>query len=297
MKRFFLLLFSLGIPGPAFAAACCGGGFASPSLIAGDDQAQVTASYSYSRVETEVGSDSYWRRREAGETTGTYRIEGARIWADRGQAGFSLPLVQRARAGANSFGLGDVSGTLGYELLPDWDYSAWRPKGISFLQLTAPTGRAVNESTALYQLDSRGRGFWALGAGALLTKTTGDIDLFTSLEAHRSFAKNFQNSQTSGRLFPGWGGNAAGGIGYNWLKVRVGGSLTWTYEDPVNVSGTISSLGVPQRFATAALSASYLASNDWAATLSYADQTKFGSPLNTSLGRAATLQLQRRWQR
>ncbi|MGZ3704283.1 MAG: hypothetical protein ACXVC4_21005, partial [Bdellovibrionota bacterium] len=208
-----------------------------------------------------------------------------------------LPLVQRSRAGANSFGLGDISGTLGYEILPDWDYSAWRPKGISFLQLTAPTGRAVNESTAAYQLDSRGRGFWALGAGTLFTKTAGDIDFFTTVDAHRSFAKDFQNAQVSGRLSPGWGGNAGAGIGYNWAKVRVGGSLTYTYEDPVNVSGAVSSSGVPQRFATAALSASYLASSDWAATLTYADQTRFGSPLNTSLGRAATLQLQRRWQR
>ncbi|MGZ3703495.1 MAG: serine protease spb1, partial [Bdellovibrionota bacterium] len=79
MKRFFLLLSSFFLSGPAFAAACCGGGFASPSLIAGDDQAQLTASYSYSRVETDVGSDSYWRRRDAGESSGTYRIEGAWI--------------------------------------------------------------------------------------------------------------------------------------------------------------------------------------------------------------------------
>jgi hypothetical protein len=279
------------------AAACCGGGFATPALIAGDDAGQLTASYGFTRAADDVGVDSYWRRRSTSENNSTYRIEGAHIIADRAQAGFQIPLVSRSRNGSNSVGLGDVSATFGYEILPDWDYSAWRPKGISFLQLTAPTGRTVNESTALYQLDSRGRGFWAVGAGALLTKAFGKWDFFTSMDAHRSFAKDFQNSESEGTLFPGWGGNGGVGVGFNPGNFRFGAGLSWSYEDPVDVRGASPSTGTAQRFATATLSASYLASLEWAVTASYADQTWFGAPLNTTLGRGATLLLQRRWQR
>jgi hypothetical protein len=297
MSSWFLILSSFVFSVNAHAAACCGGGFAAPSLIAGDDAGQLTASYAYTQVVDEVGSDSLWRRVHGTETNGTWKIDGAHIFADRWQAGVSLPLVQRSRAGEGSFGLGDAAATLGFEALPDWDYNPWRPKGITFLQLTAPTGRSVDESTALYQLDSRGRGFWALGAGALFTKAYGAWDFFSELDGHRSFAKDYANSESAGRLFPGWGGNAGGGAGYNLRSVRFGGSLTYAYEDPVNVSGTANSRGAPQRFATAAATVSWLASLDWAVTTTYADQTLFGSPVNTSLGRGATLLVQRRWQR
>jgi hypothetical protein len=296
MKWFFLILSSFS-PLAAFGAACCGGGFASPSLIAGYDAAELTASYGYTRMADDVGSDSLWRRRREAESFETYKIEGAHVFADRWQAGFSLPLVERSRVDVSKFGLGDIAGTLGFEALPDWDYSSWRPKGLAFLQITAPTGRAVNESTALYQLDSRGRGFWAVGSGFLFTKAWGDLDVFSEWDGHRSFPKDYANSESSGRLTPGWGGNAGGGAGYSWKNLRFGGALTWTYEDPVSVSGTVNSQGTPQRFATATASVSYLASLEWSGSFSYSDQTLFGDPLNTSLGRGAVLMVQRRWQR
>lgn len=292
-----LFLFSLVLPRLAFSAACCGGGFAAPSLIAGDDKAQITASYTYSRITDDVGSDNLWRKRSTQESGETWKIDAAHLIADQWQVGLSVPLVRRSRSAVGSTGLGDLSSTLGYEFLPDWDYNPWRPKGLAFLQLTAPTGKAINEADALYQLDSRGRGFWAAGLGALFTKTFGSADFFVNLDAHRSFAKNYSNSQSAGRLEPGYGGNVGFGAGYSFSDFRLGAALTYTYEDPVNVQGTTSSRGAAQRFATASVSGSYLWNRVWATTLTYADQTKFGAPVNTSLGRSGALLLQRRWER
>jgi hypothetical protein len=279
----------------AWPAACCGGGFAAPALISGDDRAQLTASYGYSEIADDVGADSLWRRREGQELSQTFKLEAAHIFRDRWQAGAGIPLVKRSRAGESSTGLGDIAATLGYEYLPDWDYSPWRPKGLGFIQLTAPSGRSINESDAMYQLDARGRGFWAIGAGTLLTKIIGKWDLFSSLEAHRSFARHFANASAQGTLRPGFGGSLGFGAGYNLTALRFGGGITWTYEDPVDVSGTLNSLGSPQRYATASLSASYLMRDDLAVT--YTDQTWFGSPANTTLGRGALLLLQKRWPR
>jgi hypothetical protein len=292
-----LFLFSLLLCPEARAASCCGGGFAAPALITGDDRAQVTASYSHSQVIDDVGSDSLWRKRASKEVGETWKFDAAHVFADSWHAGLSVPVLVRSRANQASTGLGDISSTLGYEYLPDWDYHPLRPKGLGFLQLTLPTGKSIDESDTTYQLDSRGRGYWALGLGTIFTKTHGLFDFFVNLSGHRSFAKNFQNAQASGKLEPGFGSEAGGGAGFSISDLRLGTSLTWTYEDPINVSGTTPSRGAPQRFATASVSGSYLLQRLWSATLTYSDQTRFGSPVNTSLGRGIALFLQKRWER
>ncbi len=304
MKHILILCFSLlgasvFIGTKARAAACCGGGFAAPSIIAGDDKAQLTTSYSTNEVVIDnVDSQGIWRKWDTHQQVQTFKIEGAHIFWDRFQAGLSIPVIQRSRDSLNYSGLGDVSTSLGYEYLPDWDYNQFRPKGIGFLQLTLPTGKSKADSD-VGGLDSRGNGFWALGMGTLLTKTWARFDSFTSLEFHRSFGKEVSNSQFSGKLEPGYGGNLGIGLGYNVKDYRFGSSITWTYEDAVKTnsnSGT-SNDGSIERYATGVLSASYMASDEWSGTFSYSDQTLFGSPVNTSLGRGVALQIQRRWGR
>jgi hypothetical protein len=296
MKLFFLLLFSSASPA-TWAAACCGGGFSVPSLITGDEKAQLSTSYGYSQITDEVGTDNYWRRRETNESSETLKIEASHIFADRFQSGVTVPVVRRSRSGEQSSGLGDVSGVMGYEYLPDWDYNPWRPRGHGYLQMTAPTGRSINEADATYQLDSRGRGFWAIGVGTVLSKAIGRWDVLSTIEGHRSFDKRYSNSQTSGTLKPGYGGSFGLGAGYNWRSLRFGAGLSWLYEDAVSMRGTVNAEGSPQRYTTATLSASYILPHEWTATLTYADQTQFGRPVNTTLGRGATLFLQKRWLR
>src|SRR4051812_47158532 len=112
--KLLFLLFSSLAGMRAFAAACCGGGFAAPALIVGDDRAQVTMSYGYSRVLSDVDSSSLWHNRAEKESSETYKIEAAHIFYDQWQAGISAPAVRRARDGESEFGLGDVATTLGY---------------------------------------------------------------------------------------------------------------------------------------------------------------------------------------
>ena len=292
-----LLLIAISWSLDTFAAACCGGGFAAPSLIVGDDRAQLTNSYTYSQVVDDVGTDALWRKRESKEINETYKIEAAQIFWDQWQAGLSLPVVRRSRSDESSTGLGDVAATLGYEYLPDWDYNPWRPKGLGYLQLTLPTGKSVNESDADFQLDSRGRGFWAIGIGTILTKIIGKWDVYTNLDAHRSFDKQYANSQSEGTLKPGFGENFGVGGGYNTARLRLGSSITWSHEDPVDVEGTVNAVGSRQEYATASFSLSYLMQNEWATTLTYLDQTLIGNPENTSLNKGATLFIQKRWLR
>ena len=289
----------------AQGASCCGGSFAAPSIINGDDQAQLTASYGFNEVKVDsVDSDGMWHVSNNHQNTQTLKLEGARIFSDAWQAGFSLPVVTRTAPGrGSSSGLGDISTDVAYEYLSDWDYNPYRPKGIGFLALTIPTGlsRAESESGGR---DSRGAGFLALGLGTLLTKALGRWDFLTSLDLHRSFEKSIATSQLQGRLQPGYGGNLALGAGYSFLPSwRLGSSLTWTYEDAISLNSAsgigdrITVINGLERYATATLSLSHSHGTDWAETITYSDQTLFGSPVNTRLGRGIMAYLQRRWPR
>lgn len=298
MIYWFLITFSGLFAQNAHAAACCGGGYGMPSLITGDERAQLTSVVSYSEVKADVYTNGLWRKRDESESTNTVKLEGAHIFLDRWQAGFSVPAIQRQRVDQESTGLGDISGSLGYEYLPDWTYSEWRPKGVGYLQLTAPTGKSIYESDNIYALDSRGRGFWSLGVGTILNKTWRRWDGYFNTEVHYAMEKQVRNEQVTGTLKPGFGNTTTAGLGYNLRKWRVGGSVAWTYEDPIDIqSDSQKSQGSAQRFTTGSLIVSYLANADWSATASYSDQTLFGSPVNTSLSKTVAVQLQRRWAR
>ncbi len=271
-----------------------------PSLISGDDRAILTGTYSAAKIETDVFASGVWQKRSEDDLTQVYKIDGAHVFQDRFQAGFSLPIQTRSLSGAQSgvsSGLGDVTGLIGYEILPDWDYNPWRPHGVGFFSVTLPTGKSIYESDNGTGLDSRGRGFWSFGLGALLNKSWSIWDANSSFEFHRSLAKDVDNAQIKGRIKPGFGGAWSVGAGYNIRNLRLGSSLQWNYEDAIQVEGNNSSEGSLQRFATGSLSASYLFEEKWSGTLTYADQTLFGNPTNTTLSRSAAIFLQRRWSR
>jgi hypothetical protein len=290
----FFLLFLIA-PNLLLAAACCGGGFAIPSLITGDDKAQVTTSYSYSKIDTDVFTNGVWQKRNSDDVSNVYKLELARIFLDRYQAGVSIPIQTRTLSRGTSTGLGDISGLMGYEYLTDWTYSTWRPRGIGFFNMTLPTGKSIYESST--GLDSRGRGFFSLGLGTTLTKTWINWDANATLEAHRSFDKVVSNSQNVGNIMPGFGSSLSVGAGYNIGDLRIGSNFAWFNEDAVDVEGTISSKGSEQKYAALTASVNYLLKDNWAGSLSYTDQTVLGDPTNTTLSKSVQISLQKRWAR
>lgn len=294
---FYLLVLSLffGHNEQVLAAACCGGAFAGTSIIASEDKALLSGSYNYTEVVIDnVDSNGIWTKWQNHQKVKIFKMEGAHIFADRWQAGFSVPVIERTRMDQTYSGLGDLALSTAYEYLPDWDYHPIRPKGIGFLQIILPTGKSKADSE-VGGLDSRGNGFWALGVGTLLTKAWTSLDASLNFEIHHSFAKEIQTSSFQGEIKPGLGGSLALGAGYNTQAFRFGGGLTWNYEDPVRMGTTNS--GAVERYATAVASIGYLPNGEWTGTLSYSDQTLFGDPVNTSLGRGVAVQIQRRWSR
>lgn len=268
-----------------------------PSLIVGDVRSILTASVSTVSIDKEVRTDGLWHRRENPEYSQTMKFDAATIVAEDYQAGISIPFQKRERHFESAQGLGDISAHAGYEYWNDWEYHPIRPRGLAYLQIVAPTGPSAQELDTGYLLEARGRGFWALGLGTLLTKVVGRWDLYSHFQIHRSLDKEATISGSRVHITPGWGGFVEAGAGYNWSEWRVGAALRGLEEAPVGITGELQASGAVQRDTTAVLSASYLYDNAWTTTVSYTDQTWFGNPTFTTLGRGIAITLQRRWMR
>jgi len=299
MLKLILILFSFNFSHRAWSAACCGAGFSLPSIITSDDKAQLSASVTRSRVSDDVFSNGLWKKREEKDMTDIYRLEGAHIFYDRFQAGLSLNFQRRVRSGAidgHAQGLGDTTLQLGYETIPDWNYSPYRPKAISYLSAILPTGTSVFETNSS-GLEARGRGFYGVGIGTIFTKSIRQIDLNANIEVHHSFEKKVKNKNLKGTIKPGNGSSLSLGGGYNFKKVRLGTLAQWSYEEPVDVRGSVVSRGHFQRFTTLSFMASYLFDHNATLSLSYGDQTLLASPVNTVLTKSLTLFYQQRFSR
>lgn len=291
--------------GAATAAPCCGGTANIPSLISGDDSIQLTSTILSSQVvaEAPVGGGIKYRKPNDNETARTIKIDAATLVSDRWQAGISIPVTQRSRNRNNNevsaTGLGDVSFNLGYEVLPEWTYHPWRPKGIIFLTTTAPTGGSIYDAKELYRIDSRGRGFYSASGGLLLLKTWGVWDASLVAEVHRPFSRTLNNEVGTLRLNPGWGTSGSLAVGLSPMNgaFRLGISLSPNFDAAVRTEGLVSGKGEKVNLWTSAAQISYMASELLSLSLTYSDQTLIRASENTALTRSFALLAQKRWER
>lgn len=275
------------------AASCCGGGLSLPGVIVGDDQKLFSLTTSASQLREESLTTGEWSTYPQPRTSQSLQLSFAQLLSDRWQTGGSIQLIHNDQdvTGTNrgDFTFGDSSFFLGYEVLSEWEYSPWRPRGYAYVQMVAPTGRST--TAALRNGGGvSGRGFWTIGPGLILTKVFGKWDTVFSAEIHNSFPR----TEGSVRLLPDWGASAMTGVGYQWGVFRVTSSVTWNYEGPVRADSLPGSL---QRLVTASFGGSYAISDEIAFAMTYSDQTLLGEPINAPLNRALTVALSKRWPR
>ena len=300
---FIFALIALHSP-HAFSAPCCGGSSAIPTLITGDDRAQLQASISHGSIIGDAPSAGIPVFRASSDREGldVFNLAGAYRLFDRGQIGLGVPVISRSRntpnAQANAAGIGDLILDFAYEAIPDFDYSVWRPKGFVFVQMTLPTSASTYDSVVPFQIDARGRGFYTLGLGAAFLKTISNWDFILSLELHRSLRRTV-TAQDGSNLFlvPNFGGTAMVGAGYSpgGGNLRFGISLAPIYEGSIDVYGAIDSTSDPQFSWSTSFQCGYLITDEWSAGASYIDQTLMGPASNVSLSRSVLLSVQRRW--
>lgn len=287
----------------AHGAACCGGASNIPTVLSGDDRLQLTATVSSGAVVAEATTQGnvLYRAYTDEEFRQSVQLDGAVLISDRFQLGWSLPVLRRSRSrtgvSEDAAGLGDVSANLAYELLPQWEYSPWKPKVFLFASLSLPTGGSTYDSTTLYRVDARGRGFVTPAVGLAALQTWGDFDALLSIEAHHSFSRDYTNAAGTFHLSPGWGASGSLGAGWSPGNLRIGLSVSPQWEQGVVTTGAVSALSSPQRSWTASAQLSYMIETTLSASLIYADQTWLGGAQNSALNRSLFVRIQKRWER
>lgn len=305
MIKFVFLFFLLGISRTVLSAPCCAGNAQFPTIIAGDDRQQITSTLSFAGIPAEASVDGSlkYRKKDDLETSRTLRLDFASLISDRFQVGFSLPWVHRHRERKtkeySASGLGDLTSTVSYEILPEWSYSFWKPRGFLFLNMTAPSGGSVWDTTEMFKLDSRGRGFWTLGLGTLLLKAIGNWDFSFLMEGHQGFSRTLTQPLGELTLNPGWGFTSQVGVGFSPQggDLRIGTSLSRSFEKGTETQGVFSGQGADMALWTPSFQLSYLLSEDMALNLSYANQALLLGSQNSALQETFGFVFQKRWSR
>ncbi len=292
-------------PGLAWGAACCARSAAAPFLILSDDEAQLNVGVSGVDAVAQASDEQvYFRNPATTDFTSQLRMDAATLVTDRWQVGASVAWVGRS-VGLSSnpdfrFGLGDVRLSLGYEVLPNWSYSVWRPQGFLFSVVSFPTGRSKYEKQDT-AAEVTGLGFYSVGFGGIFLKRWNSLDAFVLGEFHYSLPRRIENGLASETVVPGVGASA--GLGLGWSPgggaLRVGLRLQ-PRIDQMPKGQAFSGIQESARWISncdTGLDLSYMVGNTETIMLSYTDQTLLGYAINTNLNRVLALNFQHRWER
>ncbi|MBY0370962.1 hypothetical protein K2X33_09765 [bacterium] len=301
MQAWHVLTLAFVLSAESWAAACCGSNSLFPSLISGQERTQLTLTGTTGQsvadadpqgaVTPRTSSDEEWRH--------TLRLDAATLLSDRWQLGVGIPVTARSRsrngAGAQAWGLGDLSANVGWEWLPEWTYSAWRPKGFVFGGMNLATAQGPFGASALFQVDALGRGYSTAFVGALFQKTWPNWDTALFIEGHIPVSGAI--SVGSGVFVqPAAGTSASLAVGWNHGDLRLGASLGAVYEGGRRTFGWVEQQGSAQYAFPLAAQLSYLVSEAWSLSALYSDGTLLGGA-NQPLSRTVSVLVQTRWQR
>lgn len=284
----------------AWAAPCCSAGSALPALVTNDDWAQISVISSYSDTVMDAPNEGLpvLRSDQNADHSWVTRVAAAMKVADSWQLGVGASVISRAtRASSHQFdasGMGDSDISFGYELLPEWNYSSWRPRGWLYLQTVFPTGQAIQDPTLSNPAEVRGQGVFQTAVGLALTKIWGNWDALLVPEVRRLYSKSFDGGA---ELSGAWGASLQLGGGYNWGDLRFGLRTQPVYQGQRNVTAEGQSSATGSKLVwNSGADVSYLVDSNWMMSISYSDQTLLGPARNTTLERGLGAMIQRKWE-
>ncbi len=293
-----LLLFAAS---SAWAAPCCSSQSAVPTLMTGDERFLVGATTLGTTIVADAPAGSlpvFWDGTSQ-DWTASMELDLAALISDRWQAGLAVPVAFRAinepGLSESGWGLGDLKASIAFEALPEWEYSAWKPKGYVFSQLSIPSGKSIYASTRISGLDAFGRGSWGAMLGAALVKRWSRWDAFAVPALEVLFPGPVSNTVVLGAQ-AGASFAVGGGVSFGALRIGARMQPVWGSRRSF-VNAGISGVSADQLVWNASIALSWLLGDEWGLGLAYNDQTLFGPVNNTALSRGVSLSVQRRWLR
>ncbi len=305
------ILIGAGILGFAnqqsWGAACCARSSATPTLILGEDSAQVGVGASVGAMVAEASEDgaAIFRSPHTSDITQSFRMDGAFLLSDRWQAGLSVTMTQhrvsQSRINDSTFGMGDSRISLAYEWLPSWTYSVWRPQSYLFTTVTLPTGKSVYDSNSNLAADVTGNGFYSFSLGSIFLKRWVIWDVFFMPEVHYSLPRDFAMDSRNIRVFPGFGGSMGigGGVSPGAGPIRLGMRIQPRLDQARLIPAVDARAQERSVLASCdvGFDLSLLIGTQDTIMVSYTDQTLLGPAMNSNLNRSLGVNFQHRWER
>lgn len=287
---FFLVLISSS---SVYAAACCGGGSALPVLITGDYKGQIVFTGANSAVTHDSNQNGKISERDGrqSQVAESVMLSAAYAISPLWQIGTSIPYkVNSHSAGSaeeSSRGLGDIKLQIGYEFLPEYYFSLWKPRGFLFIEQTIANSSSTYDADKPLRSDSLGNGFYTTAFGVSFIKTIYSFDYLFMGEIHQGFKRRFDVGESSFTVKPSIGYSGLVGAGHNFsnTNLRLGGTILYSREGKRSFVGDISSISNSSHFWEVGISISYLI-NDLSFSLNYKDQSFLGKAINTPLSKS-----------
>ncbi|WP_417336006.1 hypothetical protein [Halobacteriovorax marinus] len=296
MKRVILSFF---IQVNIYAAACCGGSSAIPSLITGDNNSQFSLSQSMGTV---VGR-TYEKNRNVFYTdnkeykTFTTSLKGAHLITPLFQVGAGVSLVSKDNRDGTTKEtktlLGDTDLSLAYEYLPETFYSVWKPRGFVYLKHIFPTGKSNFETDTRLLTDVSGKGQHISSLGFVFTKIFRSIDW----QIYNEFKYLHQESISNKEISHSYGDTQGLSFGYSpnngAIRTQLGLSRHHFQEKDILINN-VNQVSNREEYYDFEVGLNYMI-NDSTYSLTYSDQTIFGPTENTTLSRTISISWLERW--
>ncbi len=287
--------------GKAWGSPCCSAGSALPALVTTDDLAQISILSSSSTTVMDAPNEGIpaLRSELSADHSWVTRISGAIKIHEAWQLGGAIPVIRRStRVSGQEFqeqGFGDGDFSIAYELLPEWNYSEWRPRGWLYLQTVFPTGKAAQDPSIENPAGVRGQGVLQNALGLALTKSWGDWDGFVAPEIRRLHARTW--GENGAQLSGTWSTSLLLSAGRHFSAWRIGLRIQPVFQGQREILASgIHSTAPAKRVWNSGADLSYSLSDQWLIAASYSDQTLLGPARNTTLERSLGLLISRRWE-
>jgi hypothetical protein len=228
-------------PRPAGAAACCvSSSVGLPRLRIWEDAAGgLTGAYSWAPGYWD--QDATWRGFEGyGEREWRLSAWGLARVHKRVQLYALVPFVINDREGATrqepDAGLGDVAAAVRYELANVGELGHWPGIALS-LGVTAPTGRAIEDSASQLAADTTGRGAWVIAPALVLEQVWGGRFLQATLGGTIPLPRERSDNHQTSRFGPGVQLGLAAGFEAVPGKLVLAGMIRASYETSLSMDG------------------------------------------------------------
>ncbi len=296
MNLLLLTVFSL-LTSSLWAASCCVSNTSIPNLMILPSDWQQTFSVSQSRVIGDVDDKgkSTFRNKDNKEITQAARMDLAYGWNFRYQTGVSVKYQNKSREFAGNedqdSGWSDVG--LSHAFAPKMFDRLW-----VFQTVNIPTAKSVYDAQSSMAVDAQGSGTYFTGLGFFKINNYKQGDLTFGSEVHRSFGRTIKAGGSETSLDSFWGGSASFGGGWvPWKsKARLGFVMTPRMEGPKTGQHNGDEIKGKQSLVwDSVVNATYSFDSQYAAGISYLDQTLVGPVSNTLLVRSFSFLFQSRF--